>query len=218
MTCTGLCQVLRRSTRTISGQPRCSLYTIICFRRACKSRQRLRSLRDIVLPRTTEDRAKGTTTVAFNDCRRGQGMEGSRGSARTWARLAQESDFYSDTTCGADASSTTLLRARTTGPAAGGASALRRRIAAIEERALGTPISTCESGRITRCSKRTPSSQPNSAEPSCSLAALRSRATAPTTRNACARPRRLALGCRSSTTFPGHQPISRPNVFAKWRL
>ena len=136
----------------------------------------MRSLRDIVLPRTTEDRAKGTTTVAFNDCRRGQGMEGSRGSARTWARLAQESDFYSDTTCGADASSTTLSRARTTGPAAGRASALRRRIAAIEVRALGTSISTRASGRITRRSKRTPSSQPTSAEPSCSHGALRTRA------------------------------------------
>ena len=195
-----------------------NVYTIICFRRACKSRQRLRSLRDIVLPRTTEDRAKGTTTVAFNDCRRGQGMEGSRGSARVRARLAQESDFCPDATCGAYASSTMLSRARTTDPAAGRASAPRRRIAAIEERALGTSISVRESERIRRRSKRTPSSQPTSAEPSCSHGALRTRATAPSTRNACSRLRRLAVGCPSLTTFPGHQPISHPNVSAKWRL
>ena len=162
----------------------------------------MRSLRDIVLPRTTEDRAKGTTTVAFNDCRRGQGMEGSRGSARTRAMLAQESDFCPDATCGAYASSTMLSRARTTAPAAGRASALRRRIAAIEGARSARQARRAKAGasRAAR-SAHLPRSK-NFAEPSCSHAALRTRATAPSTRNACARPRRLALGCRSSSAFP----------------
>jgi len=141
-------------------------------------------------------------------------MEGSRGIARTRARLAQESECCSNASCGADASCTTWLRAGLI-EAAVCRGAPHSRIIANEIRTRSTPISLDGAGashaarsRDILCGRQHMNTLHVSG------ARVRERCETST----CAA-REFTRSIRHAVPFvncfPDHQPIGHPNVFQK---